>query len=523
MTSSTFDRRMSRRSLMGRAGAVTAGATAFRTMPAAAASRLVSMALQKQGGKITIGQVGDLQDLDPFAVLAVNDGMAQNLYDRLVHLDHTITPHPALAESWQVSPDGLKLTLKIRQGVKFHSGAEMTAKDVAANFERARVAATGGNLYGNMAAVSSVTATDATTVELDFSQPAAYFIDALGLQPVVDPAFFDKLKSPVAAGTGPFSLTEWVPGDHATFKKNPAYWDPTRPLVDEARVNFYQDDSAMVAALEGGVLDIAFFIPPREYDRLKSSYTIQIGQEAESFYYLGLSAKVKPFDNKQVRQAMAYALDRPTMVNNVLFGLGKPIVTPFPTFSPAYFEEHTTMYPFDLDKAKAMLTAAGYPNGISFTIPAPSGFAEFGQFAQILQADLAKIGSTVNIQPMDNAQWYPILLNGTYEATFSFAGGTALYPTRIALSSNFPGTGNVAWPDGKAPEAYAKGLADADATFDPAKQKEALKRMADAFMDEAWNLPISFRRALFGNTGKISGLDWSVYNEIILDQVTKSG
>jgi hypothetical protein len=129
----------------------------------------------------------------------------------------------------------------------------------------------------------------------------------------------------------------------------------------------------------------------------------------------------------------------------------------------------------------------------------------------------------VTIEPMDSAQWYPILIDGTYEATFSFAGGTQLYPTRISLSGNFPGTGNVAWPDGNAPEAYAIGLADADATFDPELQKSALKTMADSFMDEAWNLPISFRTTLFAFSNAITGLDGGVYDQLRLDQVAKEG
>ena len=218
-----------------------------------------------------------------------------------------------------------------------------------------------------------------------------------------------------------------------------------------------------------------------------------------------------PFDNKTVRQAIAHAMDRETMVQNVLFGVGAPINTPFPDYSLAYVPEHNERYPYDLDQAKALLDEAGQGE-FSFTIPAPSGFPEFGRFAEILQADLAKIGVTVTIEPMDSAQWYPILIDGTYEGTFSFAGGTQLYPTRISLSSNFPGTGNVAWPDGNAPEAYATGLAEADATFDPEAQKAALMTMADSFMEEAWNLPISFRTTLFAFSPAITGLDGGVYD-----------
>jgi peptide/nickel transport system substrate-binding protein len=344
----------------------------------------------------------------------------------------------------------------------------------------------------------------------------------MGLQPVVEPAFLEKMKSE-ASGTGAFMVQEWIPGDHLTMVKNPAYWNAGRPLVDEAEVRIFADEGAMVSALEGGVIDIALSFPPREYERLQGSFGFLEGQPGANFYYLGLSAKVPPFDNKVVRQAMAHAIDRETMVENVLFGVGAPIMTPFPEYSPAYFPEHNELYPYDLDRAKALLEEAGQGGGFSFTIPAPSGFPEFGRFAEILQADLATLGVEVTIEPMDSAQWYPILIDGTYEATFSVAGGTQLYPTRISLSGNFPGTGNVAWPDGNAPEAYAIGLADADATFDPELQKSALKTMADSFMDEAWNLPISFRTTLFAFSNAITGLDGGVYDQLRLDQVAKEG
>ena len=517
--SGAFDR-MSRRSFVARSGGALAGVALLPAAPAGAARAVLRAALQQPGGKITVGTVGDLLNLDPFVMAFVNYPIMETVYDQLVRLDHQITPHPALAESFAVSDDGLTLTLKLRQGVKFQSGREMTAEDVVANIKRAQDKETGGNIYSFLPPISSVAAPDRSTVTITFPEPAAYIVSILGLISVIDPQGFDDLKR-TAAGTGAFQLVEWVPGDHARLTKNAAYWDPARPLVDEVEYRFYADDGSLVSALEGGVLDIAISVPPRDAERLRASYAIEKGQDAANFYYLGLNAKQPPFDNKLVRQAMAYALDRATMCQNVLFGVSDPIVTPFPPSSPAYFEEQTTRYPFDLDKAKALLTEAGHADGITFTIPAPSGFPEFGQFAQILQANLAEIGSTVNIEPMDNAQWYPILTEGTYEATFSFAGGSQLYPTRIAGSNNFAPSDNPVWPNGQPPEAYAQALRAADATFDPAKQKEALKRMADAFLDEAWNLPIAFRYTLFGYTKAITGLDWGVYDQIRLDRVEK--
>src|SRR4051812_5056857 len=512
--------RLNRRSLIGRAGATAAGlslASGHLT-----SSDVVRAALRQDGGKITIGQVGDIQNLNPYFLAFLNYPFIENVYDQLFRLNHEIKLNPAIAESYEVSDDGPLFTLKIRQGVTYHTGNPMTAEDVVANLKWAQTAEAANNLlFNNMTAVSDIKATDDSTVEISFKEPAAYFEAALGLQPIVEPSFLEKMQNE-ASGTGAFKVQEWVPGDHLTMVKNPDYWNAGRPLVDEAEVKIFADEGAMVSALEGGGIDIALSFPPREQERLKDQFGFLEGQKGANFYYLGLSVKVPPFDNKTVRQAIAHAIDRETMVQNVLFGVGAPIMTPFPDYSPAYFPEHNQMYPYDLDKAKALLAEAGQGE-FAFTIPAPSGFPEFGKFAEILQADLAKLGITVNIQPMDSAQWYPILIDGTYEGTFSFAGGTQLYPTRISLSGNFPGTGNVAWPDGKAPQAYAEGLAEADATFDPDKQKAALKKMADSFMDEAWNLPISFRTTLFAFNKSITGLDGGSYDQLRLDQVQKGG
>lgn len=501
--------------------AALAGAGALSGGPFLDARSVIAAALQQDGGSLTVGTVGDFLNLDPFVMSFVNYPVMENVYDQLVRLDHEINPQPWLAESWELSDDYLTMTLKLRSGVTFHSGREMVAEDVVANFERARVQETGGNLYANMAAIESVTATDPSTVEITFSQPAAYIYNALGLISIIEPENFENLSS-VAAGTGAFKVQEWIPGDHATFVKNEAYWDPNRPLVDEVTVQFYGDEGSLVSALEGGILDIAIGVPPREMERLEQSFTIVQGLPGARFYYLGLSPKQAPFDNKLVRQAMGHAIDRQTLVDNVLFGAGTPTTTPYPEASPAFFEEHAAMYPFDLDRAKQLLDEAGFPDGITFSLPTPSGFPELGQFAQVFQADLAKIGCTVNIEPMDNAQWYPILLEGTFQAIFSFAGGPQLYPTRVALSGNFRAQGNVAWPDGNPPAAYVEGLTAADATFDPEEQKVAFRQMTDAFMDEAWVLAVAFKLDLFALTDQISGFDFGVYSQPRLDQVSKS-
>ena len=239
-------------------------------------------------------------------------------------------------------------------------------------------------------------------------------------------------------GSGPFKVVEWLPGDHLDLERFDGYWDPDIPNVESAQIRFFADEAAMIAALEAGTIDIVLNLPPRELDRLSRRFNVVRGQDAANFYYLGMNSMQPPFDQIKVRCAMAHTLDKEAMTRNVLFGVSNPIGTPYPEFSFAHFPEFEDLYPYDLERSKQLLTEAGYPDGIEFTIATTFTFPEFTQFAEILQANLAQIGTTVHIEPMDIAQWVPVLLESRYGAIFSFAGGTQWYPTRITLSSNLP-------------------------------------------------------------------------------------
>lgn len=509
----------SRRAVLKTGMAASAAAVVAAGSPGALRSAL-ARAAQQGSGSLVVGTVGDFLNLDPFVMSFVNYPHMETAYDQLMRLDHEVKPQPALAESWSWSEDALTLTLNLRQGVTFHSGRPLTAADVVKNFERAAVKETGGNLYSFLPKFKAVEAVDDATVRLSLDQPCAYLEPVLGLLSIIDPEGFETLKSE-AAGTGPFKLKEWVPGDHATFVRNEAYWDPDRPKVDEVTYRFYADPSSLVAALEGGLLDVVIDVPAVDYERLSSSYQMLRGQEAARFYFLCLNTTMAPFDNKLVRQAIGYAIDRATMVSNVLFNIGEPIVSPFPPFSPAYDEADNALYPYDLERAKQLLTEAGFADGIEFTVVTPNGFPQLGQFAQILQADLESIGSKMAIEPMDNAQWYPILNGGTYQATFSFAGGSQMYPTRIAGSSMFAPVDNTVWANGTPPAAYVDAMNAADTTLDPEEQRTALRAMTQAFLDEAWAHPIAFKYTIFGYTDRVSGLDHGVYDQIRVDTATK--
>jgi peptide/nickel transport system substrate-binding protein len=481
----------------------------------------VLQSLQSAKGRVVVGTVGDLNNLDPFVMTFNNYPMMENVYDQFVRLDNQVKPQPGVITEWTPSSDGTKLTLKMRQGIKYHDGSKATIDDVVACIRRAADTTDGGNQYPNWQTLKDVTIKGNDSVEVTFSAPVAFIIPALGFISLIRPGAFSSLKN-TEGGSGPFRVKEWAPGDYLDLERFADYWDSSVPLIESARVKFFADESAMVAALEQGAIDIVLSLPPRENDRLKGKFNITRGQDGANFYYLGFNPKMPPFDKKEVRQAIAYALDKQTMTKNVLFGISEPISTPYPKFSSAYSDEHEKLYPFDLDKAKALLTAAGYPNGITFSIATTGTFPEFGQFAEILKANLAKIGSTVNIEPMDIAQWVPVLLEAKFGAIFSFAGGTQWFPTRITLSNNFSTENNVVWPNGKPPAEYVAGITKADTTFDAAAQKAAMKQAVDSLMDQMWAAPIAFRYTLFAQAKTIGGFDYGTYDQPRLRNVISS-
>lgn len=508
--------------MAGKAASLTGLMMAAGSGQALAASRVLGTPAairRKPGGSITVGVIGDILNFDAFNYDQVNYPYTDNVYNELMLLDNKGRAHPEIVVARHVSDGGRTMTLKLRKGVTYHSGGVVTAADVVSNLQRARRAQTGGNMYANMSTVQSVAAAGDDTVVVRFSAPTPYTDDILGLMPVIDPRHYGTLKAK-EAGTGPFKVADWVPNDHLTLVKNTDYWDVGKPYLDRVTFKIYADDTSMLSALQGGLLDIGVAIPPRSYAQFKSQFKILKGQEAAEFYYLGLNAKVAPFDKREVRQAMAYAMDRATMVKSVLYGLSPVLHTPFPPFSPAYFPEYNHGFDFNLARAQQLLAKAGYPNGIEFTVPTPNNFPEMALFAQIMQADLAKIGTKMKIQPMDPASWYPILLKGTFKATFSFAGGAQIYPTRITLSNNFATSANPVWPGGLPPATYRQAVHNADTTLDPAQQKAAFKAMVDSFVTEAWNIPIGYRVTLFALKPHVRGFGYGVYNEPRLANVS---
>jgi peptide/nickel transport system substrate-binding protein len=267
--------------------------------------------------------------------------VSAKIYDGLLEYDLDLKPQPSLAESWQVAPDGLSVTFKLRQGVKFHDGKPFTSADVKYSVMEVlkKVHPRGPNSFR---AVTDIETPDAQTAIFKLSEPAPYMMRALSgyESPILAKHLFDGTdarNNPTAntpVGTGPFKFVEWQKGQYIRLDKNRDYWKQGRPYLDRIVARFVPDASTRTAAMEKGEVHFAAFdaIPFVDVKRLQAlshiATTTQGYEFINSVTMMEINTKRAPLDKKEVRQAIAYALDRKFIIDNIWYGFGRPSTGP---------------------------------------------------------------------------------------------------------------------------------------------------------------------------------------------------
>jgi peptide/nickel transport system substrate-binding protein len=269
----------------------------------------------KLGGTLRVGMVGDITSLDPFVWSPNNSNTVGQVHDQLITYDDKFTPQPRLAESWELSSDNKRVKFNLRKGVQFHNGREFTSDDVKYTLLRAqdpktlnRATVGPGASYWN-----GIDTPDKYTVVMSSDVPRAGAFDSILYLRILDKELTESPDSATKMnGTGPLKLVEWASGDHITMAKNPNYWEPGLPYLDQVSVRVFNDQPAMVVALESGALDVAFQPSLQDATRLKSDPKFNVYNNAllGQYFYLQMNTSAPPFDNKTFRQSIAYAIDR---------------------------------------------------------------------------------------------------------------------------------------------------------------------------------------------------------------------
>lgn len=344
---------------------------------------------------------------DPVTSAAGNEVRHLGLvYEALTKIDERGKPTPGLATKWAFSKDGKVLTLTLRPGVTFTDGAKLDAKGVKTNLERAKEQE-GSVLVQLLQNVKTVKAVDATTVELDLSQPDYGLPLVLGgkagmqVSPKAIAAGVKSLpQKPV--GAGPFKLTKFVPDASSTLVRNPGYWDAKDIHLDGVDLQYLNDPQAVLAGLQSGSIDLA------SSTGSQVSAAERAGLKVEQFPSLSATSieindGIEPFDNKKLTEAINYAIDRKALIRTQSGGIGEPSYQPFPKGYVGYSEEVANLYPHDPEKAKQLLKEAGYPNGL--TIPITYfDVAPYKGLTEQLQAQLAAVGIKSELKTLPLAQ-----------------------------------------------------------------------------------------------------------------------
>lgn len=362
---------------------------------------------------LVVGQIAEPKSLDPHAVTAVNDfRILMNVYDGLTrYKDGTLEVEPALAESWAISEDGTIYTFKLRSGVSFHDGAPFNAEAVKFNFDRMLKEDHPFHDTGPFplafffSAVEEVTATDEHTVEFKLKEPYAPFLSNLAYPTglIVSPAAVEQHGKEFGrnpSGTGAFKFAEWDPNAKVVVVRNEAYWDGDVPL--EAVVyRPITDANTRIAEMLSGGLDVMVEIPPDSLSQFRDNATFAVHEQAgPHVWFLILNTKEGPFADKKIRQAANYAVNKQALVENILQGTAEVAAGPTPPAFAWAYNETLEPYPYDPEKAKALLQEAGY-DGTELTFyvtEGGSGMLDPVAMGTAIQADLQAVGMSTKIE-----------------------------------------------------------------------------------------------------------------------------
>jgi peptide/nickel transport system substrate-binding protein len=362
---------------------------------------------------LVVGQIAEPKSLDPHAVTAVNDfRILMNVYDGLVrYKDGTLEVEPALAKSWAISDDGLTYTFELQEGINFHDGTPLNAEAVKFNFDRMLDENHPHHDTGPFplafffSAIDTVTVKGEHTVEFTLKEPYAPFLSNLAYPTglIVSPDAVEQHGKDFGrnpSGTGAFRFAEWESNAKVVVEKNPDYWDGAPPL--EAVVyRPITDANTRVAEMLAGGIDLMVEVPPDNVATFGDSDDFTLYEQAgPHVWFLILNAKEGPMADKRVRQAVNYAIDKQTLVDNVLQGTAAVAAGPTPpAFSWAY-NESLQPYPYDPEKAVALIKEAGAEGAkLNFYVTeGGSGMLDPVPMGAAIQADLAKVGLDVNIE-----------------------------------------------------------------------------------------------------------------------------
>lgn len=521
------------------ADAATSETQAATTYAAAATT-------ESTGDKELAVQIGpDPETIDPALNSAVDGGnMLLHAYECLLIVGEDGTLQPGQAESYEVSEDGLTWTFHLRDGLKWSDGSDLTANDFVYSWKRVcdpEVAAPyaetvlgmvkGYNeaIEGNLDALA-VTAPDDSTLVVELANPCSYFgsLAAFATLSPVQEATIEANGDAWATApetyvsNGPFYMTEWVPGSHITFSKNPYYWNADAIKLDRLKFVLMEDSNAAYSAYQTGEVLLIKDVPTEEIPSLEGTDDFYVDPIIGT-YYISLNLQNEVFQDVNVRKALSLAIDREYVASTLMQGTytaagnlmgpgwmdtdgtefmsnangGKPYID-------------TTNFEANLEEAKQLLADAGYPDGEGFpTISYTTNDAGYHKVvAEYLQQSWAELGIDLQVNIVEWSSFTPMRRSGDFEVARNGWVGDYSDPSNM-LELFCTTNGNN---DGKFSNADFDAAIDTSrSTLDAAERSTALHTAEDILMDQAGCIPLAYYNDFWLQSSKITGAWHSAY------------
>jgi peptide/nickel transport system substrate-binding protein len=482
--------------LLGAAGLVATSGV----RPAAAAG----------GGTLTVGISSDIKTLDPHrsSLDVFRHTIRSTVFEALVFVNPaTLKADPRLAASWETSADGLTVTLKLKPGVKWHDGTPFTAADVVFTIDRVKDSATGSPFAPQLSQVKSAEAVDDATVKLTLSAPTPALLANLAAVQIVGAKNSGKIETqPV--GTGPFRFAAWAPGDHIRVEKFDGYHFAGSPKINAIEWKIVPDSQARLAGLQDGSLQLVALAEGKDVKQVQGNDDVQVITTKPYILYenFNINTQRAPFNDKRVRQALAYAFDREAYANTVWFGLARPTINPVPPEMPAYLPDSAKQYAFDLDKAEALLKEGGFSkeNPLKMEILSIVGFDSLKSMALLLQDNLNRLGHKVTVRELEATVWFDkFVTKPDFDITVDNFNTVPEDPSGMFNSPNLAVGSNVnLWN----PPGYADMVTKAATEIDPAKRIALYQDLQRLFLDEMPQITVDHLPLFFLGAKSLAGL-----------------
>ncbi len=454
---------------------------------------------------IVIGIPQDLEDsLDPHeAVAAGTKEVLFNMFEGLLKPDSEGNLNPAVASEYSISEDEKTYTFKIREGILFHDGTKVTAGDVKYSIEKCADASNGDalNVAAAFSNIEAVNTPDDSTVEIVLKEKNTDFLSYLTV-PVIPEANKEPRTNPI--GTGPYKYVSRSPQENIIVERFDDYWGEIAHIRD---VTFKVSPvDTVVMDLEGGSIDMYARISSAQADQLSDNFNVEEGTMnlVQAMY---LNHDNEYFSNKLVRQAMCYAIDEQEILDLTSEGKGTIIGSSmFPAFGKYYMEELGGQYPHDVEKAKELLTEAGYPDGFSFTVKVPSNYQPHIDAAQVLAEQLKEVGITANIELIEWDSWLSdVYSDRNYEATVVGVDASSL--TARALLERFSSEAGNNFINYNNPD-YDAAFQNAINTTDDEEQTKYYKECETILAEDAANVYIQDMASFVALNKKYAGYEF---------------